>query len=414
VDRYARVSLLVAAGVLLLGHLLGGESTLGGFVVALGEASLVGGLADWYAVRALFGAPLGIKWHTAIIPRNKERLVRQIRVLIIEQWLPPEVFEEKIRDVDLVERGLALIGSDAAREDLVRMAGEVVAETFDPEDLATLLSRPLAQQLQELNVAPHARNLVRRARKARWLDPLMGLWLQRLEAWAGTPRAETLVRQFLERLYRRYKEGSVLRRFLGKMGEALGAVDLDDLARSLRAEIIRFAGEQRLERSDLNELVDRFLSDIERKLADDQGFRERLNGRFREVVDAETLDRILWPILRSVRTELQRDLDSGKSRVVAWLMERVDHAVRRVNHDPDARERTNAWLRDHVTSFLRTHHGRIGDLVEDRLRAYSDAHLVEMIEDRIGDDLNWIRINGACVGGAIGVALHGLDLLFKG
>src|SRR5436309_1454748 len=110
IDRWARLSLLGALGLAVLGKVLdlsGLAPFWGGLLFAFGEAALVGGLADWFAVRALFGHPFGIPFpHTALIPRNRRRIVHEIREMVQHEWLPRSLLTGKVEKFDFVAQGL--------------------------------------------------------------------------------------------------------------------------------------------------------------------------------------------------------------------------------------------------------------------------------------------------------------------
>src|SRR5215468_9221501 len=110
VGRWAKGSLLAALAVAIAGLLLrdsGAAPLVGGMLLACGEAALVGGLADWFAVRALFVHPFGIPFpHTALIPRNRRRIVREIGQLVQHEWLPPSLLKAKVAGFDFVGSGL--------------------------------------------------------------------------------------------------------------------------------------------------------------------------------------------------------------------------------------------------------------------------------------------------------------------
>src|SRR5882757_8390045 len=106
IDRWAKLSLLLALAIAVLGFALR-ESKLavfaGGLLLAFGEAALVGGLADWFAVRALFAHPFGIPFpHSALIPRNRRRIVAEIRGLVEHEWLPRPMLVARINAFDFV------------------------------------------------------------------------------------------------------------------------------------------------------------------------------------------------------------------------------------------------------------------------------------------------------------------------
>src|SRR5262249_9000163 len=110
IDRWAKGSLLLALLLALTGLLLQRSHTApfwGGLLLAFGEAALVGGLADWFAVRALFVHPFGIPFpHTALIPRNRRRIVAEISHLVQHEWLPRSLLVGKIAKFDFVGSGL--------------------------------------------------------------------------------------------------------------------------------------------------------------------------------------------------------------------------------------------------------------------------------------------------------------------
>src|SRR3954470_17922253 len=128
IGRIALASLGLALGLVVVGKAceLGGVAPfLGGLVAAFGEAALIGGLADWFAVRALFAHPLGLPFpHTALIPHNQRRIVREIRALVETEWLPRAMLVAKVNTFDFVERLLPIL--DAFRPQLRSLLQDVL------------------------------------------------------------------------------------------------------------------------------------------------------------------------------------------------------------------------------------------------------------------------------------------------
>src|SRR5438270_10790551 len=106
IDRWAKLSLLFALGLAVVGVILEHYKFapfVGGLLLAFGEAALVGGLADWFAVRALFAHPFGIPFpHSAIIPRNRRRIEAELRNLVENEWLPRDMLQTRINSFDFV------------------------------------------------------------------------------------------------------------------------------------------------------------------------------------------------------------------------------------------------------------------------------------------------------------------------
>ena len=101
-----------------------------------------------------------------------------------------------------------------------------------------------------------------------------------------------------------------------------------------------------------------------------------------------------------------------------WVVDRLHGWIDRLAQDPDTRYRLNRWCKRTAHDLIEKHHALIGAMVEDRLNRFDDATLVKMIEDKVGEDLNWIRINGSLVGGFVGVLIYlsitAVDFLMRG
>src|SRR5262249_31565797 len=166
------------------------EPFWGGLLLAFAEAALVGGLADWFAVRALFGHPFGIPFpHTALIPRNRVRLVRQIRDLVLNGCLPRALLTAKVEAFDSVGRGLLPV-VEPMKPHLRSVLREVARNVLDevsPQHVAGFLARGLAGSVNADKVGPFLGDLTRRAREQRWLEPLLREGVQKPAQWADSP-----------------------------------------------------------------------------------------------------------------------------------------------------------------------------------------------------------------------------------
>src|SRR5262249_33904560 len=147
----------------------------GGLLLAFGEAALVGGLADWFAVRALFVRPLGLPFpHAALIPRNRKRLVQQIRQLVLTEWLPPEALVARLEGLDLVGGALVPLLGPARPQlrEALRALGRELLERADVPALADALARALAGAAgDDERLRLFLADLVARARDRDWLHP---------------------------------------------------------------------------------------------------------------------------------------------------------------------------------------------------------------------------------------------------
>ncbi len=417
IDRWAKLFLLIALALAVAGFWLR-ESKLapfaGGLLLAFGEAALVGGLADWFAVRALFAHPFGIPFpHSALIPRNRRRIVSELRSLVEHEWLPLPMLQARVASFDFVG-DLLLPFFNSQRETLqglFRTAAKNVLDDVAPPRIAAFLARAAGHALETEQLAPFLAQVARRAREEEWLEPIIREWLRRLVEWASAEESHAIIYRHLEEAGQAYRGKGWFRSFTYQVAEVFGGLDLHSAATLLQNEITRFAVEQGGNKSPLQQAVAEGLKNVEQKLVEDPNFIRGLRGFLVETSDSGTLPALFVPMIAALKAEGLRELDRPNSPLLRWVVDRLERWLKQVEADPRTREQVNGWCRQLGSTLVGKHHGVIGLLVEEQLNRLSDDSLVTLIENKVGEDLNWIRLNGTFVGGLIGVALFLLFLL---
>src|SRR5262249_6785063 len=158
--------------------------------------ALVGGLADWFAVRALFVHPFGIPFpHTALIPRNRHRIISEISDLVQHEWLPRSLLVSKIATFDFVGSGLLpVLGplKPHLREVLRSVIRDALARG-SPQGLAAFLARGVAGSVDRQKIGPFLADVAQRARAQGWLEPLLREWVKKLQAWADSAQSRAMI-----------------------------------------------------------------------------------------------------------------------------------------------------------------------------------------------------------------------------
>jgi uncharacterized membrane-anchored protein YjiN (DUF445 family) len=409
IDRWAKLSLVLAVALALLGLNLHRLAPFwGGLLLAFGEAALVGGLADWFAVRALFTHPLGIPFpHSALIPRNRRRITREIRELVLNQWLPLSLLRSRVESFDFVGAGL-VPAVDTLRprvREILRDVGRALLDGIAPSDVAALAVRGLADARGSDRTRAFLAGLLRGVRERRLLEPLLDDGLRRLQRWAESPETWLLIRRHLERASEKYQDRGLARTLAFSVAELLGGLDLDGAATDLQREVRRFVGDQFSGRSPLKDAVEDGLVGVEARLRDDPQYFEDLRSALL-LKEEGSLSAVIESVLSSLRQEGLRELEREDSRLVAAALAYLERWLSRLGEDVALREQFNGWCRRLATSLLERYHPLIGVLVEEQMDRFSDEALTELIESRVGEDLNWIRLNGTFIGGLIGVVLY--------
>jgi uncharacterized membrane-anchored protein YjiN (DUF445 family) len=331
-----------------------------------------------------------------------------VRQLVLNEWLPKSVIVERLETFDFVGTSVAPLLNTAEPHvrSALRALGRDLLSGVDAHPLAETLARFLGGAAEADQVRIFLADLVARARDQGWLEPLLRSWVSRLQQWADSPQSRAVIRGRLERAAGAYRQRDLLKSFTFHVAELFGGVDLDEAADALQREVRQFAADQLGDRSQLQEIVRDGLSDLERRLREEPTFLADIRTFVLQTAESGTLTRLSETTLEALRREGLRILDEPDSPLLAWTTQVTRRLLERVVTDSAVRTQVNGWCRRLAVDLAEKHHGTLGTLVEEQLNKLSDERLTRLIEDRVGEDLNWIRLNGTFVGGLIGVVLY--------
>lgn len=362
------------------------------------ESAVVGGVADWFAVNALFRKPLGFPWHTALIPRHRQRVTEAVAQLVETELLNMAALRQRVAQVRLAERVIDWIEERGSRYWLQRML-----------EALTLLDG--ARWGRELLVL--WRSQIRRWPIEAWLPRIAGWALQDeryrrmlsvlAEALAKlTARAEVEweILQLLERWKAAKQQDSLLNKMLLWLGEATDAVNLPAAAKTAQRSLQEFFHELQQPQHPLYE----WLRDQLQRLAEDAPAQRQWSAVIRDglrgLLDAATARFLAEQIIELLKQE--------HSPLRRWLLEFGEESWQRVSASATARAWLETVLQAAVQRLLESEHSLIGRLVRLVLAHFSDEELNRFVEEKAGEDLQWIRVNGVLVGAAAGTMLFAL------
>jgi uncharacterized membrane-anchored protein YjiN (DUF445 family) len=370
---------------------------------AFAEAAMVGALADWYAVTVLFRRPLGLPIpHTEIIPRNKERIATRLGSLTQRQLLTPDAMGKLIASWRIPDECTAILLDPARRQLLTQEAARLMARMVEASEDAAM------QQF--------TRHLATRMLRGLSVAPLIG---QVLSGFLQSGQRDRLVNDVL----------TFAQETVETHREQLCGLIADKLPWS------RFLTLVKLDEKVAGKIVDWFISVIEdmRHHPDDpmrQQFLERLEAAAQWLMHSEqalnreasmkerllTYDALLqfldesW---HSLKDWLVADLRREESETRTYLDAALAGLGETLKTDREFVGLLEHGLQDVVLDLATRHRDRIGELVTATVRDWSVVHMVDTIEREVGTDLQFIRINGAVVGGLVGLLLHGVALLMS-
>ena len=396
--RRRATALLAAVTILfVVVTVVGVHGTLLSYVQAGAEASMVGGVADWFAVTALFRRPLGLPIpHTALIVERKDQFAATLGQFVQENFLSADVLAERIRAAGLVPRLAAwLSGRDSAARFAGRAAGLVVtvAEALRDEDVQRVLTAELTRVADSVEVAPLAgralRLIIAGGHHAELFNEILSAadgYLDRHHAElrdmfeSEAPRwiPDIAYRRVFERLYQR------LRDRLAAM-----AADPDDPTRRQ---------------------FESWLAGLPERLETDPELRERGERLKRDVLGSAALRDWSSSLWQQAKEALRTQADDPGSELRRRMTDLLMAAGRRLGSDRRLADGLERMVESGARAVADQYHDELAGLVTGTIGRWDAAETSNQLELLLGRDLQFIRINGTVVGAAVGLALHAVSL----
>jgi uncharacterized membrane-anchored protein YjiN (DUF445 family) len=389
------------------------DNLWGGLLLAMAEAGIVGGLADWFAVTAIFRRPLGLPIpHTGLIPRNWELMAARVGVMVGGRVLTKDYVREEIGRVDLAD-WLARGAERVSRADLERATRVVAgwaAEQLAPATTAELLARG-RRALAGQAVAPLLATALRVARHQGWDQRMLDGALTVVAEAMERPEFRTAVGEVIDDLLARYRErlGLYPRLWLG-LASLLGVLDRDRLVAALHAGLREVAKDRD---HPLRAQGVEVLADLERRLTSDAALIARVEAAKAELLAAPAVAVLLDDAASALTRTLRAELADEGSELLAWLTERLERARRALVDDVALRGELDAWAKSRLSELIERHHGRIAGFIENGVRALGAEGAMRLVEEHAGDDLQFIRVNGTVVGGLAGGAIYAVHVILR-
>ncbi|WBO24533.1 DUF445 domain-containing protein [Sphingomonas abietis] len=378
-----------------------------GYVRAFAEAAMVGGLADWFAVTALFRHPLGLPIpHTAIIPRNKDRIGDALASFLRQNFLIPSVVARRMRRLDLAGatgRFLAAPGPAAADPALARAsrlrlgASRLIADivgALDAERLGGMVRAAVSQRLAALDIAPILGQALDAAIDRNRHVPILDNAIE----WVGrtlVAHEETIRAMISERA------GSVMR-WTG-LDEKLANKILDGLYR-----LIEEVGED--PEHPLRDKAEEGLVDFARRLREDPLLQNKVNAFKDELIASPAVAAWLDGLWAQARTALLKGARDPQAAMAGRLGETLRQLGTTLQTEPRLARTINLFARRATVGIAATYGDGIVRLVSDTVRGWDAQTVTGRLEQAVGRDLQYIRVNGTLVGGLVGLAIHLVDI----
>src|SRR5215471_1030035 len=401
----ALASLVLAStlGLFVVAKMLLNLHPMFGFIAAFAEAATIGGLADWYAVVALFKRPLGLPIpHTAIIQGNQHRIADKLGQFIEAHFLETGPVEAKLRQVDFGSFIADWLRDRKRSDDLARFVLRLLPEAFAATETSGLMSfvtRRMMTQLQSINLAPLAagtlRALVEERRHQALFDDFLRIIHDTMTQAETMAMIRAKIRAELPTLLRLYRADKFI---LNKIVASATAF-LEEVRNDPKH---RFRGE-----------FDRMVLSFVDRLATDKTYSTRIDGLKRDLLARPELTDLARTLWSNTRSFIERSA-SGETQILHnHLTGMFVAAGEALAQDAELRGEINQGLVTVLKNFIADQKSGVSTFISDQVKSWNMAQLISLIEINIGRDLQYIRFNGSLIGGLAGLALYTTEFLLR-
>lgn len=381
-------------------------------VLFVSEAALVGGIADWFAVTAIFRKPLGWGYHTALIPRNREKVIEAVASMVQKELLNMDTIRKKIEGIPFITTLLKTVekqgGSYFLTEKLTSYIQSYVKKQ-NTEQLAHKLAELLRDYAKTWSLSSKVQGLSGWALESGYVDQGLDSLAEELWDKASEGRTHQLIVRYLEDIKEEKvaNGGALFKTMLGFI-EMSDGLNLDEAAEALQVELLltlrKLKDPKHPLRISLKDTLVEKMAELER----DPEFKAQLE-QWKENVLAEALfERFLESVIQvlfAVPTSLARSTPPQPNGLHRALYPYIDQYWVSIQENSLLQNMINVFITDTVCRVIKNEHHLIGNMVRETLASYTDQDLNQFVEDKAGNDLQWIRINGSMIGGVVGLIL---------
>lgn len=373
------------------------SSFAGGLISSGCCAGMIGGLADWFAVNALFRKPLGIKPNkiirTEIISRNRQRIFNALVEMVQNELLHKNNLKIKLNQYNLsgiIKEYLTSYGGQKELEELLKALFQDTIENIDPCILNKFLDRLLEEGIDSIKLSPLLAKIIKFSLDKNYLEPIIDFLFNLLKILVSHPQMNQVLILLIQHAYDHYEGDNSARKIVS----------------SFFPSPVVMAG---VVQEKLLSLLDNPTTHIKFKYyLENLGEELNINPSLQEKIES-TKDRLFC---KNVYTLITKYLSVSPGNInknqnlTSWFQKFIHSVIYSLINTDMFQENFDNLIKTKITDWIDNKHDKIGEIVRDNLDQLSNETLIQLIEDKVGNDLQMIRINGSLTGGLAGILIY--------
>ncbi|OXA69262.1 hypothetical protein B0A67_19625 [Flavobacterium aquidurense] len=364
---------------------------------AFSEAAMVGGIADWFAVVALFRHPLGIPiWHTAIIPTKKNEIGENLGNFVSEEFLNREKLEIKLEEFNFAAKASDWLSQEENADKIANLVAvnviPGVLRTIKDEDIKRFIQVQFKEKLEGINFGDWVALALEPLQKGQFKDQLLTNLLEVMAKELSNNK--DLIRK-------KVKQSTPFLSF--------GLAD-KSISEGVFNGLYDFLNEAKNPESTIRLKIDEYINDFLNKIKNSEEMRIKINTMILGFAGKKEVQDYINGIWDEIKLSISNDLDKGdESSIKKSISGLVQSFGNGIKEDAVMIDKINNFIKNDLLSILLNNKEVIGDLISSTVKSWDGKEVSEKLELEIGKDLQYIRINGTLVGGLIGLVIYAVE-----
>jgi uncharacterized membrane-anchored protein YjiN (DUF445 family) len=361
---------------------------------AFSEAAMVGGIADWFAVVALFRHPLGIPiWHTAIIPTKKNEIGENLGSFVSEEFLNREKLEIKLEEFNFATKASDWLSQEENADKIANLVAvniiPGILKTIKDEDIKRFIQIQFKEKLEAINFGDWVALALEPLQKGQVKDQLLTNVLEVMATELSNNK--DLIRK-------KVKQSTPFLSF--------GLAD-KSISEGIFNGLYDFLNEAKNPESEIRLKIYEYINDFLLKVRNSEEMRIKINNMILSFTGKKEVQDYINGIWDEIKLSITRDLDKGdESSIKNSISGLIQTFGKGIQEDDVMIAKINNFIKNDLLSILLNNKKVIGDLISSTVKSWDGKEVSEKLELEIGKDLQYIRINGTLVGGLIGIIIY--------
>lgn len=403
------------------------------------EAALVGGIADWFAITALFKKPLGFPWHTAIIPRNRDKVIDAVAGMVESELLSPKTLKNKISEIDIIDNLIKYIENSEKLKDLIfesiEKYGTRFLDSINTSEISELIENGLKDKLRQADLSAYLSRMLKFAVKSDECEKIFLVILDELISKVKQETAKDEINKIInevidENLNRAGGFKRVLLELALGIAKDTNSINTMEVSESIQEQaVLLFAGLKDKNAPEHIEMIHK-MEEMTEKLESDEKVIENVEkwkiDTIGKITFACEINQIINNIVNALKFSIKKDnlqknevfieAQDGQSiehmykdnaRLTAeWLRSQISLYWEEFKTNDDVKKSIDAYIKECIYKIIKDQHSFIGIMVKRVLNNMTDETLNQFIQAKAGNDLHWIRINGCIIGAIFGFIVY--------